>query len=134
LRTHLVWVKQEGRGDSVGEQVELTGVWPPDHLNQLAPPDRPWPEGLPGRCRVILDGRSLWPNAVEWWGPTAGGEGLLARTEYLHPAINQPLPSQECASAFTFDPGDVEVSDRTGQVTADLTARAQQLLAESTPQ
>jgi hypothetical protein len=134
LRTHLIWVKQTGRRGGTGEQVELTGVWPPDRLQELAPADSPWPEGLPRQCRVILDGQTLWPHAVEWWGPVADREVLLARTEYHHPVINQPLPDPVCASAFRFDPGDTEVFDRTKQVTADLTIRAQQLRAESAPQ
>jgi hypothetical protein len=134
LRGNLVWVRQEGRRGDAGERVQLTGVWPPDHLQELAPPDRPWPAGLPKLCRVIMDGHSLWPHAVEWWGPAANGEVLLARTEYHHPSINQPLSESDCAAAFAFDPADAAVSDRTGQVTADLAARAQQIRAESTPQ
>jgi hypothetical protein len=134
LRTHLVWIKREGHRGNGSDQVELTGVWPPDHLKQLAPPDRPWPEGLPRQCRIILDGQSLWPGAIEWWGPVAGNEALLARTEYLQPKINQPLTPQECDSAFSFDPGNAEVSDRTSQVTADLSARAQELWAEKSSQ
>jgi hypothetical protein len=126
LRSRLRWIHHE----AASGQMELTGAWPSETLRELAPPERPWPAGLPRLCRVSLEARSLWPSAVEWWGPGAGGEGRLARTEYHDPVFNQPLPPEVCGRAFAFDPGAAPVSDRTGQVTADVAARAQQLAAE----
>jgi hypothetical protein len=130
LRSHLIWAAHERHHSGTAEEIELIGVWPAAHLVQLAPPDRPWPEGLPRKCRLMLDGQTLWPHAVEWWGPVAGTEQLLARTEYRNPVVNRPLTEEACARAFAFTPGDAEVADRTAQVTADLSSRAQQLQSE----
>jgi hypothetical protein len=134
LRTRLMWIGHEVVHGGGGEQVALTAVWPPALLRDLAPPERPWPVGLPRVCRLWLDAKSLWPNAVEWWGPgPKGGDVLLARTEYFNQAVNRPLAPEVCSRAFTFDPGAAPVADRTGQVTADLAARAQQIAESAGP-
>jgi hypothetical protein len=128
LRTRLMWIRHQASQ----ETVELMAVWPSSTLQELVPPDRPWPPGLPRTCRLALDARSLWPRAVEWWGPGSAGDVLLARTEYENRGLNRPLAPQLCARSFAFDPGDAPVTDRTGQVTADLAARALQIASEST--
>jgi hypothetical protein len=134
LRTRLMWVAHEAVRDSAAERLVLTAVWPPSVLRDIAPPDHPWPAGLPRVCRLSLNAKSLWPDSVEWWGPGAAGpDVLLARTDYLNPAVNRPLPPEVCSRAFTFDPGTTPVSDRTGQVTADLAARAQQIAESANP-
>jgi hypothetical protein len=104
LRVRLSWVRREvlpGR-----EQVRLTGVWPADAIAHLAPPSSPWPEGLPRRCRLTLDARTLWPQRVEWWGPSARPERevLLAEMEFRAPLRNCPLSAGRCAAEFTFNP------------------------------
>jgi hypothetical protein len=133
LRTRLMWISHEVVRSGGGERLALTAVWPPSMLRDMAPPDRAWPPGLPRVCRLFLDPKSLWPHAVEWWGPAAkGGDVLVARTEYVNQAVNRPLPPEVCSRAFAFDPGAAPVADRTGQVTAELAARAQQI-AETAP-
>jgi hypothetical protein len=130
LRYRLRWVAHEEARHEGAEAVVLTGVWRPNELRERAPAGRPWPPGLPRRCRVVLDARTLWPHRVEWWGPAGaapGAEALLAVTEYRSPSANVALPPAECERAFAFDPGDARVTDRTGEVSADLAARLQEM-------
>jgi hypothetical protein len=133
LRSCLIWIKQDTVRRDSREQIELTGVWPAGRLRELAPADRPWPPGLPRQCRLCFDASTLWPRRIEWWGPAASGqdEVILAEMEFRDPIVNRPLSPEQCARAFSFDPGDAEVEDRTGGVTANLTTRAQQLAAEA---
>jgi hypothetical protein len=132
LRGCLIWTRQESVHRAEGDRLELTGVWPTARLNELAPPDKPWPAGLPRRCVLSLDAATLWPCRVEWWGPGRDQEEdeVLAEVEFRDPVVNRPLSSELCARAFFFEPGEVEVEDRTGEVTNNLAARAQQLAAE----
>jgi hypothetical protein len=123
LRGRLIWARQE----SSGNVVRLIGVWPPDAVREKVPADRPWPGGLPRQCRIVLDAATLWPQRIEWWGPAEdrGLETLLALTEYSDPVINRSLSDEICAQAFTFTPGDVPITDRTGEVAADFATRLQ---------
>jgi hypothetical protein len=134
LRYRLLWVGHEAAREGDTEVTELTGVWRPDELRQRAPAGRAWPPGLPRQCRVVLDAITLWPLRIEWWGPAAGAprpagaaDTLLARTEYRNPSVSVPLSERECIGTFTFDPGDASITDRTGEVAADLAARLQQM-------
>jgi hypothetical protein len=130
LRTRLMWIHHERQGGDPGI-LALTGVWPAPTLRELAPADRPWPTGLPRYCRINLDGRSLWPYAIEWWGPdTLGVEVLLARTKFHDPQFNRPFAPDLLEHSFNFDPGDVPVTDRTSQVATDLAARGTQFQGE----
>jgi hypothetical protein len=135
LSHRLAWVRHDTARRGGAEWLELTGVWPADVAAALAPPDRPWPVGLPRQCRVCLDARTFWPHRIEWRGP-CGGRGedaLLAQTEFRTPVFNRPLPPERCAREFTFQPGSAHVTDQTGTVTASLAARAQQLAAQPAP-
>jgi hypothetical protein len=135
LRYRLLWVGHEARRAGEAEVYELIGAWRPEEVRARVPADRPWPAGLPRRCRVVLDARTLWPQRVEWWGPAmqgrprpaGGADALLAVTEYRNPRANVPFTAEECARAFAFDPGKAPVTDRTGEVSADLAARLQEM-------
>ncbi len=133
LRGCLIWVKQETVHRPGGGRLELTGVWPKPRLDELAPRNKPWPTGLPRRCVLSLDAATLWPHRVEWWGPREGGDGeeVLAEMEFRNPVVNRPPPPDRCAGAFSFDPGETEVENRTEDVMNRLTARARELAETS---
>jgi hypothetical protein len=133
LRGSLVWVEQKVVRGPEGDRVELTGVWPQIRLKEVVAEDKPWPAVLPRRCVLWLDRTTHWPHRVEWWGPpVAGGKDEpLAELEFRDPVFNRPVPPERCASAFSFDPGEAEIEDRTGEVTARLAQRAQQLATEA---
>jgi hypothetical protein len=132
VRGCLIWVRQEKLRRPEGDRVEVTGVWPAARQRELAPPDKPWPAGLPRRCLLSLDAATLWPHRVAWLGPGPDreDEAVLAEVAFSDPVFNRPLSPEQCAATFSFDPGDVEVEDRTGDVTGHLAARAQELAAE----
>jgi hypothetical protein len=104
LRGKLDWVNQSA--DAEGHVV-LTGVWPASRRAEIAPAGQSWPIGLPRRCRLTLDAATHWPQRVEWWGPLAEGNHnqVLAVLEFRDPVRNQPLTPEQCAAAFSFDPG-----------------------------
>lgn len=131
LRERLNWVGHKIMGHEGAERVQLVGLWLPEIAAALASPGQPWPSGLPRQCRLRLDARTLWPERIEWWGPsTPGGpETLLAQMELREPILNRELPAERCRSAFAFDPGNTPISDQTGTVTTGLLARARQLAA-----
>ena len=135
LGFRLVWARQEAVRGNGAERLVLTGFWPPEAAAVLAPPEQPWPPALPYQCRLFLNARTYWPERVEWWGPpsTQGSQALLAEMEFRSPRLNRPLTSEQCARAFTFDPGKAPVTDETRAVTADLTARARDLAVRSSP-
>ncbi len=131
MRGCLIWVRQERVRRPEGDRVELTSVWPVGRLRELAPSDKPWPIGLPRRCVLSLDAATLWPYRVEWWGPgPEQDEAVLAEIEFRDPIANRPLSPEQCAEVFSFEPGEVEVEDRTADVTNHLSTRAQQLAVE----
>jgi hypothetical protein len=47
--------------------------------------------------------------------------------EFRNPVLNRPLPPQTCARLFAFQPGEAEVEDETGSITAEMTKRAGEL-------
>jgi hypothetical protein len=124
LRERMRWVRREPLSDS---EVRLSGAWPAAKLAALVPEGEPWPEGLPRRCRLVLDARTSWPRRVEWWGPTApdGPNVQLAEMELRAPVIGQPMPEDVAARTFSFDPGTVPVTDLTSRAGRKIGARAQ---------
>jgi hypothetical protein len=132
LRGCLIWTKQETVHRPEGDRIELTGVWPPARLVELAPSDKPWPTGLPRRCVLSLDAATLWPHHIAWWGPGSVPEDevVLAEVEFRDPVVNRPLSPEQCARTFFFEPGEVEYEDRTTEVMNNLGRRAQELAAE----
>lgn len=128
VRWKLHWVRREELG---GGRVQLTGCWPAGVQKILAPPEKPWPAGLPRRCRVVVRESALWVERIEWWGPEQrrGDDRLMVEMEFRDPVINQPLPPAVCAREFSFVPGSTVVTDVTGPMAADLAARARQLAA-----
>jgi hypothetical protein len=103
LRRRLNWVGRESGGGD--RQIRLVGVWKPDSVAALVPTGQAWPDGLPKVCRLCLDSHSLWPNSVEWWGPSHANaaSALLASVEFGTPTIGKPLPQAECSRLFTID-------------------------------
>jgi hypothetical protein len=134
LRGRLVWAKSERLRSTNGERLHLVGVWSKDEAMKLAPPDRPWPTALPRQCHVYLDGRTSLPQRVEWWGPNApgGDDRLLMQMEFRNAVFNRPLADDECRRLFAFQPGEAEVEDETGTVTAEMSKRAGELTPRST--
>lgn len=132
LRSRLVWARSELLHGSAGDQIHLIAVWPKEEGMALAPPDEPWPIGLPRQCHVYLDARTCWPQRVEWWGPIAdrGADRLLMQMEFRNPVFNRPLSAEMCARLFSFQPGAVEIEDETGRVMAEMSRRASELAAQ----
>lgn len=131
LRCRMLWVGHQAKRHEDIDVIEVTGAWPASTLRERAPADKPWPAGLPRRCRISLDAQSLWPHRVEWWGPGEGtSDALLAVTEFRSPVINHPPPAEQCVRAFEFQPGPVTVIDRTNEVVGTVLARVQQVSEE----
>lgn len=133
LRGRLVWARSELVRQNGGDRIHLVGVWPSDEARQLSPADHPWPSALPRQCHLYLDARTYWPQRLEWWGPsTAGGaDRLLVQMEFRNPVFNHPLPAETCARVFAFQPGAAEVEDETATVTAEMSRRAGELVAQT---
>jgi len=111
LRRRLVWVGHEA-GD--GGRVTLTGVWPEEERREITR-GRPWPAGLPTRCRLTLEADG-WPRRVEWWGPAVDGGAaeLLVEMDFRDAVRDRALPAWQAAALFAFDPGQAVVVDRPG--------------------
>jgi hypothetical protein len=140
LRKRLTWV----RGEMVMRQgvllAKLTGTWTPAALAEMKPAANPaggsrpaadasllaadrvrdWPAGLPRQCRLYLDGKTLWPHRLEWWGPDPPqpGEALLVAMEWRRPVVDRPLSAAQCTQLFTWQDGDVP--DATDEVLEQL--------------
>jgi hypothetical protein len=111
LEQRLVWTRHETIQKDGAECVVLTGAWQPGLLQALAPPEVPWPAGLPSQCRLWLDSRTAWPHRLEWRGPDCSGEAsvLLVEMELRAPVFNPELTPERCAAEFHFDPGQTPV-------------------------
>ncbi len=131
LRGRMVWYHQEAMHRDGRVLVKLAGVWTPEAAAALAPAGQPWPAGLARTCRLFLDAETLWPQRLEWWGPDPprGDEVLLVQAEYRDPVLNRPLSPERCAAEFRPVVDPKRVPDVTGEVTAHLRSRAQQLAA-----
>jgi hypothetical protein len=131
LQSDLCWFSRETR---TAEEV-LTGTWEPGLAATLAPPERPWPEGLPRVCRLLLRGPELWPARIEWYSaPDADGKmQLLVELEFRDPRFNQPLAQEQAATLFRFEPGAAAVTDVTAQVVATLKATAEAIKKQPPP-
>jgi hypothetical protein len=131
LRSRLIWARSETLRHGEGEQIHLTGVWSKEDAAKLAPPDHPWPTGLPRQCHLYLDAKTYWPIRVEWWGPITADatDRLLVQMEFRNPVFNRRLPEEECRRLFAFHPGAATVEDETATVTAELSKRAGELAA-----
>jgi hypothetical protein len=103
LQSNLAWSRKETVRRSGEVYFKLTGAWSEEALRVLAPPDQPWPDGLPRRCRLYLDVQTLWPHRVEWWGPSSprSPDALLLQIEFRDPVVNQPLSSERVAREFS---------------------------------
>jgi hypothetical protein len=125
LRRSMVWVKRAVVVQGDRHVVELTAVWP-EALSAALAASSPWPQGMPDRCRLILDADTFWPRRVEWWGLSASGNELvrLVQMELRDPVLNRPLSTAECARTFSFDPGSALVCDETAAVREGLTGNA----------
>ncbi|MHB1422637.1 MAG: hypothetical protein ACYC3I_05465 [Gemmataceae bacterium] len=134
LRCSMVWARSELLRRAGGQRIHLVGVWPKEVARRHTVPDQPWPSALPRQCHVYLDGRTYWPERVEWWGPsTAGGaDRLLVQMEFRDPVFNRPLTPETCARLFVFHPGASAFADETSRVTAEMTKRASELTPPST--
>jgi hypothetical protein len=104
LHDRMLWVRQEVTQHDGTRAIRLTGVWPTEAAESLAPAGAPWPDCLPRQCRLTLDARTLWPRRVEWGGPVTagGGDVLLAEVEFRNPVVNRALPPERCAGAFAL--------------------------------
>ena len=110
LRKQLIWVKREAISTDGTSLIELTGVWKPELTAKIAAKDEPWPEGVPDRCRLLLDAGNLWPRRVEWWGPVnKKGTTLLAKLELRDPVLDHAPLRAECERLFSFNPGNAPV-------------------------
>jgi hypothetical protein len=139
LRKRLTWVRREMVMRQGLLLAKLTGTWTQAALADLKPANaaggnrpsldaslrvadrvRDWPSGLPRQCRLYLDGKTLWPYRLEWWGPDPPqpGEALLMEMEWRQPVVNRPLSAAQCAQVFTWPGGDVP--DATEEVLARL--------------
>jgi hypothetical protein len=129
LRNRLVWARGEVIRKAGRESLHLVGVWSHEEASKRAAPDEPWPAGLPRQCHLYLDGRTYWPQRVEWWGPNAvrGVDRLLVQMEFRDPVFNRPLSADVCRKLFAFQPGDATVEDQTASVAAEMTKRAGEL-------
>jgi hypothetical protein len=140
LRSRLVWAQCEllrPTGEtsvplSGSERIHLVGVWSKEEALKRVAPNQPWLAALPRQCHLYLDARSYWPHRVEWWGPTTAGgpDRLLMQMEFRNPVFNRPLAPHICARLFTFHPGTVEIEDETATITAEMTKRANELVAQ----
>jgi hypothetical protein len=104
LHDRLLWVRQEVIRHDGAEAIRLTGVWPKEVAESLAPAGSAWPDCTPRQCRLTLEARALWPRRVEWGGPVTpgGGDVLLAEVEFRNPVVNRPLPADRCAREFAL--------------------------------
>jgi hypothetical protein len=128
LHSRLVWARREVLHHDGAEQIHLVGVWPKEEVAKRAPPDAPWPTGLPRQCHLYLDARTYWAQRVEWWGPSGGSsDHLLVQMEFRNPVFNRPLSADVCARLFAFQPGNADVEDETARVTAEMSRRAGEL-------
>jgi hypothetical protein len=143
LRRQLTWVRKEMVMRQGLLLAKLTGTWAPAALAEMglsgkgaagrlpsaAGPTAPargtedWPAGQPRQCRLYLDGNTLWPYRVEWWGPDPPrpSEALLMEMELREPILNRALSPEQCARAFTWEDGDVP--DATGEALDQLRER-----------
>lgn len=112
LRQQVTFARSDKVRWRTQEVVLLTGVW------AVPPADQTWPDCFPRQCRLFLDGQSLWPHRLEWWGPIPGrsGDSLVSQMEFRNPVVGQPLPEKE----FAFQPGKAQVADLTGRWTQML--------------
>jgi hypothetical protein len=131
LRSRLVWAKSDRQHHPEGDHIHVVGVWPKEEMARLAPPEEPWPTGLPRQCHVYLDAQTCWPQRIEWWGPIPGdgADRLLVQMEFRHPVCNRPLPDDVCTRLFSFQPGNAEIEDETASVMAEMSRRAGELAA-----
>jgi hypothetical protein len=81
--------------------VQVTGNWAENRelLKDLSESQKP---RHPARLwTVYLDGRTLWPHRLEWWGAAPQGEPvLLHELEFREPVLNRPMPPERCALEF----------------------------------
>jgi hypothetical protein len=116
LQRQMTWVHTETVRRGGRELIKLTGVRRADST------------GFFRRCYLYLDPHSFWPHRLEWWGedPPRQGELLLVQMEFRSPVFHRPPPDSKFQE-FSFDPGPLAVQDQTGEVTARLQARLEQL-------
>jgi hypothetical protein len=133
LRQRLIWARSATIHRGEAEQIHLVAVWPKEDAAKLAPPEKPWPTGLPRQCHLYLDARTYWAQRLEWWGPTAaaGADRLQVQMEFRNPIVNRPLPAEACARLFAFQPGDASIEDETARVMTEMTKRAGELTAQA---
>jgi hypothetical protein len=124
LRRSMTWVKVVKLNHQGKPRLRLTGVWKADYAVYFRS-EQAWPAGLPEQCRLDLDERTLWPDRLEWWGPTTdgGADVLLAEIELRHPVAYTTLSAERCAREFTFEPGEATVDDQTAAVKEEYAKR-----------
>lgn len=119
-------VRRDGK-----DMTRLTAVW-----SQPLQAGMQWPAFLPRQCQLYLASAGSdnlpWPYRVEWWGPAAqpGSEALLYAMEFRDPKINQPLPNDQAARTFKYEPGTDKVEDQTEAYVQQYKMRLQQMAAE----
>jgi hypothetical protein len=125
LRQRVAWLRAETVRRNGRPFFKLNGKWRDDVVASLAPPDKPWPDGLPRHCRLYLDVRSLWPQRVEWWGqdPLRAGEVLLVQMEFRDAMFNRPLSPERCALEFSLPQARQEAADKTEEMIDNLRGR-----------
>jgi len=124
LRQNMVFTKQES--DPKGG-LKLTAVWSPETTKTVAPPNGQWPLLVPRKAYLYigtLEGKKLWPYRIEFWGPAMlrGDDSLLVEMQFRDPKILRPdeAEAKRLAQACTFDPGKLEVAERTKFMTDSI--------------
>lgn len=104
LRTGLTWTNREMVRRQGHVFVKLTGSVPDASDDAVSSVDALGYRGMLRESRIYLDGQSLWPHRVEWWGrPTSrGSNALLVQMEFREPNFNQSLSDEQCALEFSF--------------------------------
>jgi hypothetical protein len=97
LRRDVVFTHQEAIQWRQREVILLTGATAPPAGGRL-------PDFRPRQCRLVLDGATLWPHRVEWWGPAPGlaGDIRLVQMEFRQPILHQPVDGIR----FTYAPAE----------------------------
>jgi hypothetical protein len=125
LRQQMAWLKVEKVRRNGRELFKLTGKWRDDVVASLAPPDKPWPDGLARHCRLYLDVSTLWPHRFEWWGQDSPhrADGLLVQMEFRDAVLNRPLSAERCSHEFSLPRARPDAHDRTAELIETLRGR-----------
>ncbi|MGF1583074.1 MAG: hypothetical protein ACFCD0_27455 [Gemmataceae bacterium] len=104
LRNNLQNLARRGVRADQELLIEVKGRWIPNWKDRDHIPPHLRLEVQPRECRVYLDGKTLWPVRVEWWGNESKEQQnrILIQTEYLNPVLNKPLSASLKEKHFTI--------------------------------